>query len=271
MLRIFPLLVVIALVVKGRAACASENHGGIPAARVEPTLLVLAKAREPEFAPISAPPLPERAPAAIRSKAPSGEKHGPDLPTAWDAKAIEAAEADCGRLMVNSTFNYKPLPPIRQGVCGAPSPISLKYVTDQARVEFRPAPTINCRVGGALARWLREVVQPRAWELLDARVIRVVVAGSYDCRERNGGQPGMISQHAFANAVDITAFVTAKGEHINLVAHWDAGDERAKFLRDIHSGACKIFGTVLGPEANEAHRDHFHLDMTPRRHSAYCQ
>ena len=42
------------------------------------------------------------------------------------------------------------------------------------------------------------------------------------------------------------------------------------FLKRLHSGACTVFGTVLGPEANEAHRDHFHLDMKKRRHSAVC-
>jgi hypothetical protein len=45
----------------------------------------------------------------------------------------------------------------------------------------------------------------------------------------------------------------------------------AQFLRRLHKGACGVFGTVLGPEANEAHRDHFHFDLAHRRHSAYCQ
>ena len=44
-----------------------------------------------------------------------------------------------------------------------------------------------------------------------------------------------------------------------------------QFLRRLHKGACGVFGTVLGPEANEAHRDHFHFDLAHRRHSAYCQ
>lgn len=46
---------------------------------------------------------------------------------------------------------------------------------------------------------------------------------------------------------------------------------RARFLRRLHTGACQRFGTVLGPEANEAHRDHFHLDLAKRRRSAYCR
>ena len=33
------------------------------------------------------------------------------------------------------------------------------------------------------------------------------------------------------------------------------------FLRRLHKGACGTFGTVLGPDANEAHRNHFHFDL----------
>ncbi len=43
------------------------------------------------------------------------------------------------------------------------------------------------------------------------------------------------------------------------------------FLKGAHHTACKIFGTVLGPEANDAHRDHFHVDMAPRRYRNYCR
>jgi len=45
----------------------------------------------------------------------------------------------------------------------------------------------------------------------------------------------------------------------------------ADFLHRLHKGACSVFGTVLGPEANEAHRDHFHFDLATRRRSAFCQ
>jgi hypothetical protein len=44
----------------------------------------------------------------------------------------------------------------------------------------------------------------------------------------------------------------------------------ATFLHRLHKGACGVFGTVLGPEANEMHRDHFHFDLATRRHSALC-
>lgn len=45
----------------------------------------------------------------------------------------------------------------------------------------------------------------------------------------------------------------------------------AIFLHGVHRAACSYFGTVLGPEANDAHRDHFHFDLAKRRSSAFCQ
>jgi hypothetical protein len=44
-----------------------------------------------------------------------------------------------------------------------------------------------------------------------------------------------------------------------------------RFLREVFKGGCATFGTVLGPEANDAHRDHFHFDMKARKRAAYCQ
>jgi hypothetical protein len=42
------------------------------------------------------------------------------------------------------------------------------------------------------------------------------------------------------------------------------------FIKDVHDEACGVFGTTLGPAANEAHKNHFHLDMKARRHAELC-
>jgi len=47
--------------------------------------------------------------------------------------------------------------------------------------------------------------------------------------------------------------------------------QQGYFLRAAHKAACKRFGTTLGPEANHAHRNHFHVDMRARRRSNYCE
>jgi len=47
--------------------------------------------------------------------------------------------------------------------------------------------------------------------------------------------------------------------------------KKAQFLRDAHTAACRIFGTSLGPESNEAHRNHFHVDMATRKRTKICE
>lgn len=44
----------------------------------------------------------------------------------------------------------------------------------------------------------------------------------------------------------------------------------SRFLHETHAAACEIFGTTLGPEANEAHRNHFHVDMAERKVRKIC-
>ncbi len=47
---------------------------------------------------------------------------------------------------------------------------------------------------------------------------------------------------------------------------------RMDFLRAAHDAACKVFNTVLGPEANSAHRNHFHVDMAERiKNTKICE
>ena len=67
--------------------------------------------------------------------------------------------------------------------------------------------------------------------------------------------------HARAEAIDVAAFVLADGRRISVLGDWNAGeaDER-EFLRTVQRSACKRFGTVLGPDYNAAHANHFHLE-----------
>src|SRR6478735_7420803 len=46
---------------------------------------------------------------------------------------------------------------------------------------------------------------------------------------------------------------------------------QAKFLRRVHQGACEVFTTVLGPEANDIHRTHLHLDLQDRNALNVCK
>jgi hypothetical protein len=49
-------------------------------------------------------------------------------------------------------------------------------------------------------------------------------------------------------------------------------DGKMDFLRAAHHSACKLFNTVLGPEANNAHHNHFHVDLAERiKNTKICE
>ncbi|KAI96199.1 extensin [Rhodomicrobium udaipurense JA643] len=240
-----------------------------PPALPDATAAVAPKTATPEAQGLATPAQPPSL-AVSTPEAPSkpAEVFGPPPPPiVWTQAEIEAARRDCDWRLPALGVVHERLDPLREGACGTPAPIRLKALEEKIgpAVTFAPAPTITCKLGEAMRRWFAEVVQPKAKEHLNATVVSVGAMSGYDCRSRNGGFSQRISQHAYANALDIGSFVTARGEKIVLEDHWDAGDERAAFLRAIHAGACRIFGTTLGPEANEAHSNHLHLDMTERR------
>ncbi|MEQ8823677.1 MAG: extensin family protein [Filomicrobium sp.] len=52
---------------------------------------------------------------------------------------------------------------------------------------------------------------------------------------------------------------------------WRSKTPQARFLRHAHKTGCRRFGTVLGPEADYAHHNHFHVDLARRKMGSYCK
>ena len=111
--------------------------------------------------------------------------------------------------------------------------------------------------------WTREAVQPAARQVFGSPVVRLESFGSYSCRNIKGRpqMAGTRSEHATANAVDISGFVLADGRRITVENGWDGPDDERRFLRSIRESACKRFQTVLSPDFNAAHHDHLHFDL----------
>ena len=127
---------------------------------------------------------------------------------------------------------------------------------------------MTCPLARNFAAWVRYAVKPAGRQIYGQDVVRVETFGTYSCRNIYGGRSGRLSQHAFANAIDISGFVLADGRRVTVLADWN-GDSRAReFLRLIHTSACRRFGTVLSPEYNAAHANHFHFDMSGQ---GYCR
>lgn len=326
---------------------------------------------------------------------------------------IAAARAQCEKLLEGAVLDYQYLPPIRAGRCGTKAPILVKSIGEEPSVVISPPATMNCELAAAVHAWLKNAVQPTA-KTMGTSVVKIRNAASYMCRRRYGATNTRISEHAFANALDISEFVFASGQRIKVLGNWRYGaritslppaptpplrnphrvapvlavrndaiayettgsivpvlarrsvgskvlvapkmsanltfsrapqvaqsslapilqvsmkpgsarfaktliapaksnpsisplpsrgltpsapnransnaekaeietlpefrpprilqrEEAAIFIHVIHSDACQMFGTVLGPNANAAHKDHFHLDMAKRRYASVCK
>jgi hypothetical protein len=121
-----------------------------------------------------------------------------------------------------------------------------------------------CPVAAALILWEREIVQPAARRHFGRPAVSIDHFGSYGCRRLYGREEGGWSEHARANALDVAGFRLEGGARITVAADWRDPGAKGRFLREVRDGACALFATVLSPDYNLAHRDHFHLDQARR-------
>lgn len=119
----------------------------------------------------------------------------------------------------------------------------------------------SCRLAVAYALFDVHALQPAAQAIFGQKVTSIDHLGSFACRNVYNRSEGRLSQHASANALDIAGFRLADGQRISVLGDWKDTGDKGRFLREVRDGACKHFNTVLGPEYNAAHRNHFHLDM----------
>ncbi len=236
---------------------AATLSGCIPAGRSPE-----ARASRDDSVRIATPPSPpRRSTAANRPAAPRStpvRSAGATVPAAPDWREGERCISNLSAVGARFT----PLADRDMGEnCSARSSVRLSDV-GVAQTNLGP---MTCSLAGAYTGWIRNAVQPAARQVYGKEVVRVETFGTLACRNIYNLQAGPRSEHAYANAVDVAAFVLEDGTKVSVLGGW-RGDERdQRFLRLLHTSACRRFGTVLGPEYNAAHANHFHFDMAARR------
>jgi len=121
---------------------------------------------------------------------------------------------------------------------------------------------MTCPLARQFARWVRESVQPAAEQWLEQPVRRVETFGTYACRPVNSQPGARLSEHGFANAVDVSAFVLGDGRRVTVQDGWNGDSDRVRrFLRQVHQGGCRRFNIGLSPDSDAYHYNHMHFDM----------
>ena len=362
------------------------------------------------------PPLPKRNASGRRPGPPPNPScRAISRPCRGPRPRSPNAAAKCKTLLTGDPLDYDLLPPIKEGMCGTPAPVLLRAVGHDPKVTINPPAILSCPMADVLGEWLRDTVQPEAKAVFGSAVAKIQNSSSYVCRNRYAGAGTPLSEHALANAFDVSEFVLTNGVRISVLDHWprvvatptapkpnserrgdgaasapaaepkggdrdgvvtaakarpdkpppvaaepapdpnpfddhaaiappaepeggdrdgvvtaakarpdepppvaaepapdpnpfddhaaiappaepeggdrdavvdaakaepgepapitaeSAPDSKSQFITYLHEDACRRFGTVLGPNANEAHKDHFHLDMKKRRRASYCE
>jgi hypothetical protein len=95
--------------------------------------------------------------------------------------------------------------------------------------------------------------------------------GTYNCRVIAGTDT--LSRHAYGDAIDLGGFEFGDGTYYTLVDDWE--HDTTTFATPggefLYAAAHRwydawIWNTILTPNYNSDHDDHFHVDLTPERH-----
>ena len=161
----------------------------------------------------------------------------------------------------------------------SPVPLPMNAAFDPKNLDLpltflKPEAVMGCPMTAWTEDWVAGSVQPAAFAWFGQGVAELRIGGAYACRRRNHNPRAKLSEHAFGNAIDVMGFVLADGTLIRVASGWRGDPAEQGFLRDVLSGACTRFKTVLGPGSDALHADHFHLDLA--RHDArgtkrYCK
>ncbi len=171
-------------------------------------------------------------------------------------KLVDLDPRNCQAALARTAMSSRLMPSKGTGTnCEVERPVNLSRLS-QARI--RPEDT-RCNIAARLYMWEKHVLQPASQHYFREPIAEILHFGSFSCRTIAGSS--WMSQHATANAFDISGFRMKSGKVISVLKDWPRLGTEMKFLRVVRDGACEYFNLVLSPDYNAAHKDHFHVDM----------
>jgi hypothetical protein len=151
--------------------------------------------------------------------------------------------------------------------CGAPDVV--RYRGPEGGVRWNAAPLVTCGIALALGRF-ETVLNQEAVRELGSKVVRIEQGGTYNCRRM--ARFDLVSEHSFANAIDVRSFRLEDGRSVSVERHFGRpGTEpttpEGRFLRGLAHRLYDegVFSVVLTEFFDRLHRDHFHLDLARYR------
>jgi hypothetical protein len=203
-------------------------------------------------------------PPAWNPFAPLALNHTLNPVSRWKLRKLKAEPEQCLAVLAtapNDGLDYLPLAdytPVEN------CPLHNVVRVTSTELAFNAPFTLTCPL---LVRWLmfeQQQLQPLALKHQGSKITAVDHFGTFACRNVYNREAGRRSQHATASAFDVAAFHFENGHQVTVLHDWNNADSPtdSAFLHDVHNAACGYFGTVLGPDYNQPHANHFHLDTS---------
>lgn len=177
----------------------------------------------------------------------------------WQINILAFAPKTCLSALDRAKITYTVLPhqPEVDG-CGIDNGVRVSRLGPK----FSSAIDATCALTAALS-WWAESADKHAVATMGAHIARIDHVGTYACRNVVGSPrlAGSRSQHATANAIDVSGFRLSNGKRVSVLRDWGKPTPEGRFLALVRADACRFFNGVLSPDYNKAHADHFHLDL----------
>ena len=215
---------------------------------------------------------------AASKGAPAAKEQVEQLP--WktgDEKALVSVSgmaapdfAACVADLRSSKVAFEPVNTATDAGCELSGAVRLVSVaTPFGDVAIAGKPTMLCSFARRFSAWSRDVAAPLTLGYTGQRLTEIEVGSAFACRARYD-KPGAIpSEHAKGNAIDISSFVLADSRRIRVKQPESDMPLAHDLAQALRTTACGYFTTVLGPGADPAHAEHFHLDLATHGSTAY--
>lgn len=152
--------------------------------------------------------------------------------------------------------------------CGATQVVTYKGRPNSPK--YNSAPRLTCRMALGLVRF-EDIASRLAVEQFGVGLRRIEQGGTYSCRKM-ARFVNLVSEHSYANAIDIRSLQLANGRTVSVQRHFGDLSSRpttpeAVFLRKLAERLYEdgVFSVVLTPFFDRLHHDHFHFDMARYR------
>lgn len=222
----------------------------------------------------SAPPAPSAPPMPVEPAQAPPDYEQADLDPDNDRAVAPPAPLDgCEQKLDALGAEYRvatlPLKQKRGEVytCGAEQVVTL--LKSPTGIKYNARPTFTCRMALAFVRF-ETLANEEAARFLGSQVTKVIQVGTYNCRKM--ARFSLVSEHSYANAIDVQGFKLADGRTVTVKKHFGKpGTEprgaEGQFLRALARRVFdeRVFSVVLTPYWDSLHHDHFHLDLARYR------